>query len=99
MTPEIVDHRQRYRRGKSRPSIQLHDGEVLGRVKFFCSIRDFGFVEWDGGGDIYFNHKDLARAGISRLKMQPGQPVAVRYEPNIRRDGIRVTDMRLGDTT
>ena len=55
------------------------EGEVLGTVKWFDKVKEFGFISADDGQKDIFVHKScLQRAGIAAL--ETGQKLHVQYK-------------------
>jgi len=64
-----------------------------GVVKWFNPLKGYGFILPDeGGGDVYFHHSALQRAGLSGLS--EGQRVT--YELERAQGKTRAVNMRIG---
>jgi CspA family cold shock protein len=57
-----------------------------GKVKFFNSIKRYGFITGDDGEDIFFHQNDVRETGF-RTKLNQGDAVTftVRNEPKGKR--------------
>ena len=48
---------------------------VSGTVKWFNDSKGFGFIEQEGGGDVFVHHSDIQAEGFKSLK--EGQAVTM----------------------
>jgi CspA family cold shock protein len=48
---------------------------VSGTVKWFNDSKGFGFIEQEGGGDVFVHHSDIQADGFKSLK--EGQSVTM----------------------
>ena len=46
---------------------------VSGKVKWFSDAKGYGFLEYDGDGDVFVHFTQIQQTGFRTLK--PGQPV------------------------
>jgi CspA family cold shock protein len=51
----------------------MSDDRIAGRVKWFDANRGYGFIERQGGADVYVNIREVRQAGLDTLK--PGQAI------------------------
>jgi CspA family cold shock protein len=47
---------------------------ATGKVKWFNASKGFGFIETDGGGDVFVHHNDIQGEGYKSL--DEGEPVS-----------------------
>ena len=62
-----------------------------GKIKRLVSDRGFGFIEEDGGNDLFFHHSEIKGATIEELN--EGQ--VVEYEVGQGRQGPCATSVRV----
>ena len=55
--------------------IQEMSGQVTGTVKWFNDSKGFGFIEREGGPDVFVHHSAIQAAGFKSLK--EGQKVTM----------------------
>ena len=48
---------------------------VQGRVKWFNETKGFGFIEQDGGKDVFVHFRQVNSNGQSRVSLDEGQRV------------------------
>ena len=66
---------------------------VKGTVKWFSKDRGYGFIEKDGGGDVFVHYSGIEGQGYRTL--EKGQKVEFEVEQGIR--GPRAVRVRLTD--
>ncbi len=56
-----------------------------GKVKWFDERKGFGFIETDGGGDVFVHYKSIQSGGFKTL--QEGQRVSFDIQQGNKRSG------------
>jgi CspA family cold shock protein len=51
-------------------------GQVIGTVKWFNDEKGFGFIEQDGGKDVFVHHSAIVMNGGGRKTLREGQKVS-----------------------
>jgi cold shock protein len=65
---------------------------AIGKVKWFNAAKGYGFIEPDGGKDVFVHISAVERAGLSTL--QGGAKVS--YETQENRGKISAENIRVG---
>ena len=71
------------------------DSECEGQVKWFDNRKGYGFIEWDGGEDLFVHYSSIRGQGFRTL--DEGEKVRFRVEEGDKglqaQDVIRVSDI------
>ena len=62
---------------------------VSGTVKWFNGAKGFGFIEWEGGSDVFVHYSAIRGEGFRNL--EEGQSVEFSIEQGPK--GVRATDV------
>ncbi len=65
--------------------------EVTGRVKWFNDTKGFGFIEQDGGEDVFVHYAEIQEEGFRTLK--EGQ--RVRFEVSQGPKGLQAQNVNI----
>jgi cold shock protein len=69
----------------------MHVIHMQGKVKWFNDVKGFGFINGDGGQDIFVHHTAIVAEGYRSLK--EGQIVEYDLEPGPK--GLKAMNVRL----